>query len=59
MVNQYNLDLKEKKLKKEKELKVIGDVFTYESDKIEFSIYRDVNDFIFAFKPQQKETYFF
>ena len=51
VVNQYNLDFKEKKLKKEKELKVIGDVFTYESDKIEFFIYRDFNNFIFAFKP--------
>ena len=59
MVNQYNLDLKEKKLVREKMLKVISDNFAYESDKIEFCIYRDVNDFIFAFKPQQKETYFF
>ena len=43
VVNQYNQYLKDKKLKKEKELKVIGENFTYESDKIEFRIYTEMS----------------
>ena len=50
---------KDKKIRKEKDLKVIGDHFSF-VENIEFNIFRDVDDFIYVFyRKTQKDAYIF